>query len=589
MSPETPTSPSRAKRVGRTSVVALGSSAMLITGSGALLLSASPASANPILSVSNLNDSGQGSLRSAINVANGTAGADEIQFDAGLTGTITLASDLPNITESVTVNGLDAVTIDGGWRDGGATGHSVFQVYAATGAFSFNDVTITGGDATHGGAIGFVNSSGDLTISSSTITGNYSNNGAVAAFSPSTGSLTVTETTLSNNLSGNNWPSGSGGITVIAAAASFPVAVTNSIFDANVGYEGGALYLQMQTADRATITGSTFTNNRSTTEGGAFHLAAGSVTIADSTFTGNSTGGSGGALYLDGGDNVITDSVFTNNTASGSGGAMRVGQGMSIDNTTISGNSAASGSGGAIISYGDLDHGLDVRNSTISNNAAAVNGGGIVNRSVGFLTVENSTIASNTATAGSGGAIFGSSGGIVLIADTITQNSAAMIAGVDTSQNLRGPTTLPTNANLLQLDSTILAGNGTSDIGESVQTNSTVESDHSIIGTSELTVTDQGGTRSGVTGAALLLGPLTNNGGPTNTFALLSGSPAIDAGMTTMPPFAGNEFDQRGAGFVRIYGTKSDIGAFEVQPDPPATTTTTTVASGPLVTPAFAG
>ncbi len=589
MSPETPTSPSRAKRVGRTSAVALGSSTMLITGSGALLLSASPASANPILSVSNLNDSGQGSLRSAINGANGTVGADVIQFDAGLTGTITLASDLPNITESVTVNGLDAVTIDGGWRDGGATGHSVFQIYAATGAFSFNDVTITGGNATHGGAIGFANSSGDLTISSSTITGNYSNNGAVTAFSPSTGSLTVTDTTVSNNQSGNSWPSGSGGISVIAAATSFPVAITNSIFDTNAGYEGGALYLQMQIGDRATITGSTFTNNHSSFEGGAVHLAMGSVTIADSTFTGNSTDQSGGALYLDEGDNVITNSVFTNNTAGRNGGAMHIDQGMSIDNTTISGNSAASGSGGGIVFYGDLDHGLDVRNSTISNNTAAINGGGIVNRSVGSVTVENSTIASNTATAGSGGAMFGSSGGFVLTTDTITQNSGAMIAGVDTSENLRGPTTKPANANLLQLDSTILAGNGTSDIGESVQTNSTVKSDHSIIGTSGLTVTDLGGTQSGVTGAALLIGPLTNNGGPTNTFALLTGSPAIDAGMTTLPAFTGNEFDQRGTGFVRVYGTKSDIGAFEVQPDPPATTTTTTVASGRLVTPAFAG
>jgi len=589
MSPKTPTSPSRAKRVGRTSAVALGSGAMLVTGSGALLLSASPASANPILSVSNLNDSGQGSLRSAINDANGTVGADVIQFDPGLTGTITLASDLPNITESITVNGLDAVTIDGGWRDGGATGHSVFQVYAATGAFSFNDVTITGGNATHGGAVGFVNSSGDLTISSSTITGNYSNNGAVTAFSPSIGSLTVTDTTVSNNQSGNVFPSGSGGVTVIAALTSFPVTVTNSIFDANVGYEGGALYLQMQTADRATITGSTFTNNHSSTEGGAFHLALGSVTIADSTFTGNSTDGSGGALYLDGGDNVITDSVFTNNTANFDGGAMRVSQGMSIDNTTISGNSAASGSGGAISTDGDLDHGLDVRNSTISNNTASVNGGGIVNRSVGSLTVENSTIASNVATAGSGGAIFGSSGGLVLTADTITQNSAAMIDGVDTSENLRGPTTKPANANLLQLDSTILAGNGTSDIGESIQTNSTVKSDHSIIGTSTVTLTDLGGTQTGVTGAALLLGPLTNNGGPTNTFALLAGSPAIDTGMAALPAFTGNDFDQRGTGFVRIYGTKSDIGAFEVQPDPPVTTTTTTVASGRLVTPAFAG
>jgi len=58
-----------------------------------------------------------------------------------------------------------------------------------------------------------------------------------------------------------------------------------------------------------------------------------------------------------------------------------------------------------------------------------------------------------------------------------------------------------------------------------------------------------------------LLGPLQNNGGPTRTHALLAGSPAIDAGNNA----ANVDFDQRGAGFVRIVGASADIGAFEVQ------------------------
>ncbi len=625
MSPESPLNRSRAKRVGRTSAVALGSGAMLVAGSGGLLLATeTTAMANPVLNVTNVNDSGAGSLRQAILDANAAAGADVIQFDPGLSGTITLSSSLPALTEAVTVNGLDAVAIDGGWRDGGPSGFSVFQVGSVTGNFAFNDVTITGGNATYGGAIGFVGSSGDITITSSSITGNYSaEGGAIGTYDTYTGSLTVIDTTVSSNRGGN----GSAGITVDNVVTSFPVTISNSIFDSNVNTngEGGALYLDMAETDRATITGSTFTNNISYTEGGVLHLAGGNVTIADSTFTGNTTTGSGGALYLDYGDNVITNSVFSGNSAAYDGGAIHTssdesltisgstftdniantatalygggavhtdrGTSLTIESTTISGNSA--NKGGAIEFYGDLTHGLTIRNSTISNNTADVNGGGILSVYVGSVTVENSTIAANAATTGSGGAIFGSQGGITLTATTITQNTGAITAGVQLAgPPAPGPTALqarakhgvvrpsgsvapPANANLLQLNSTILAGNGTTDIGETVGTTGSVKSDHSMIGTSTVTVTDLGGTQTGVTGAALLLGPLANNGGPTNTFALLAGSPAIDTGMATLPAFTGNDFDQRGTGFARVVNGIADVGAYELQ--------------DPKVVPAFTG
>ena len=61
-----------------------------------------------------------------------------------------------------------------------------------------------------------------------------------------------------------------------------------------------------------------------------------------------------------------------------------------------------------------------------------------------------------------------------------------------------------------------------------------------------------------------MLGPLQNNGGPTLTYALLPGSPAIDAGDPnfTPPP----DYDQRGPGFVRVFNGRIDVGSFEVQP-----------------------
>ena len=60
-----------------------------------------------------------------------------------------------------------------------------------------------------------------------------------------------------------------------------------------------------------------------------------------------------------------------------------------------------------------------------------------------------------------------------------------------------------------------------------------------------------------------LVGPLRDNGGPTLTHKLLSGSPAIDAGdpSFTPPPF----YDQRGPGFDRVVNGRIDTGSFEVQ------------------------
>ena len=65
-----------------------------------------------------------------------------------------------------------------------------------------------------------------------------------------------------------------------------------------------------------------------------------------------------------------------------------------------------------------------------------------------------------------------------------------------------------------------------------------------------------------------MLGPLQNNGGPTFTHALLTGSPAINAGDPgfTPPP----AYDQRGPGFDRVVNGRIDIGAFEAQTTPNA-------------------
>lgn len=81
---------------------------------GALGVLASPAHA-ATYTVTSLSDAGVGSLRQAIIDANANPGADTIAFASGVTGTITLASDFPNITDALTITGpgKDNLTIDG--------------------------------------------------------------------------------------------------------------------------------------------------------------------------------------------------------------------------------------------------------------------------------------------------------------------------------------------------------------------------------------------------------------------------------------------------------------------------------------------
>ena len=112
----------------------------------------------------------------------------------------------------------------------------------------------------------------------------------------------------------------------------------------------------------------------------------------------------------------------------------------------------------------------------------------------------------------------------------------------------------------MNLVGTIVSGNGTGDI--ETQATATVNSTNSLWGTKSagITITDLGGT---INSTAALLGALASNGGPTQTMALLTGSPAIDTGPTTVPTFTGNQFDQRGAGHPRVVNGRVDIGAYE--------------------------
>src|SRR5215813_4012497 len=170
---------------------------------------------------------GTGTLRQAIVDANAMAGADIISFDAGVNGTITLGSTLPQITGDVTINGPGAGVL----TVSGATMYQVFNIASGL-TVSISGLTISNGHAAGSGG-GIFNSIGaTLTITNSTLSGNSAGSmGAGGGIFNGGGTLTVTNSTLSVNSA----PAGGG---IFNAGG---LTLTNSTLSANSATGGGAI------------------------------------------------------------------------------------------------------------------------------------------------------------------------------------------------------------------------------------------------------------------------------------------------------------------------------------------------------------
>jgi|694.fasta_scaffold10675_14 Ca2+-binding RTX toxin-like protein len=321
----------------------------------------------------------------------------------------------------------------------------------------------------------------------------------------------------------------------------------------------------------AEISNSLITNNTITVASAGSYLNPngggitnyGTLLLKDSTISNNSAAGSGGGIFNNSGFNnsgtvTITNTTISNNSAEKSGGGISNGDGtysytagtITINNTTISGNSAKENGGGIFNGDGssyDTEGIITMNNTTISGNSARENGGGIFNQEKTYLN--NSTITNNTADLDSNN--NGTGGGIYNLDDDYNPGEVyaknTIIAGnFDTgiyNPDIYGPI----NGNDFNLIGNINGASGTI------------------------------GTGTDIVKPNILLGPLQNNGGTTQTHALLDGSPAINAGKNSLVPLDtkdldgdGNTtetipFDQRGTGFSRIANNLVDIGAFEFQ------------------------
>ncbi len=258
---------------------------------------------------------------------------------------------------------------------------------------------------------------------------------------------------------------------------------------------------------------------------------SGDLTLREVEVVGNSAEGSGGGVYSILNSLTLIDSSVTGNTAGICGGGVFNGGTMVVRGSTIADNQVLDtmgcGGGGIFTQFDAV-----MINSTVSGNEANVDGGGILNGG-GGLELLNVTIAENTADADGDG--MGNGGGLANSGTVMLKN---VISAGNTDAGGEGPdcwgTIVSLGYNLIE------DGTGCS-------------------------ITGSG--KGNIIGQSALLGALGDNGGPTLTHALLSGSPAIDAGDTLNAP----PTDQRG--FARPMDSDgdgdavADIGAFEV-PDP---------------------
>jgi hypothetical protein len=240
------------------------------------------------------------------------------------------------------------------------------------------------------------------------------------------------------------------------------------------------------------------------------------------------------------------------------GGILNVGT-LTISDSVVRDNAADSG--GGIASGASSGH-LVMNRTTIRDNSSGAGGGLFLADAGSEATITNSTISQNTATTYSGGIHIQSGTDVTLTNVTITDNSSppptamtvtadaqAMLTNVTVADNV-STTQFPgaiANYASVSLQNTIVQDAGSNCYGDG-----TFQSlGHNISGDGTCHLTAPGDQP--LTDA--LLGPLADNGGPTETLALLAGSPAISGGDDAACPF----MDQRGFGRV---GT-CDIGAFE--------------------------
>jgi len=498
------------------------------------------------LTVTNVNDSGIGSLRDAI--GNAQSG-DTIKFASTLANkTITLTSGQLTVNKDLTIDGGDAAGLT---ISGNNTNRVIFVPYlGVTKNVTLRNLTF---------ADGFTQDRGGAIETERQI------------------NLNIDNSQFHNNIAG------SGG--AIETGAQSTIIVTNSKFDNNQAKPqnssiitpwDGAGAIRVHSLSNLTVKNSEFTNNKGTT-GAAINSLGSNLTIEGSTFVNNDSTsgrlfgefGQGGAILTDGaslrdngatsGEIIIRDSIFEGNKAAGGGGAgflygyspdRIIIEGSSfVNNSTVDNDLGENGLGGAIRHGGSE---LEIKNTTFANNQAMRQGGGVWTDD-SPLSISNSTFSGNQASrppevnsgfAGGGGAMA-FSGPAEIVNTTIANNYAGHVGGgIFGGDQATVKNTIFYNNEagngLIQHHTTTELNDGGGNIQYPNKETTNDPNDNNA--TANITIADP------------KLGPLEEINGRL-IHPLLEGSPAINAGTDTNAPTT----DQLGQSRVG----QVDIGAYE--------------------------
>ena len=376
------------------------------------------------------------------------------------------------------------------------------------------------------------------------------------ALAPTAANLTVDRTddaTVSNCLSGTPNDCTLRGAIAAANAASADdvigfdptvfstpqtITLTSSAGSLTIA-NNGTLTINGTGANQLTVSGNN--NKRIFTISSGANAAINALTVTGGNSLGGANGGRGGGILNNGGTTTLNNAIVSGNSALGQGGGIfsADNSATTLNNSTVSGNTAPDD--GGISNNGGT---TTLNNSTVSGNSATNNTGGGIGNNSGTTTLNNSTVSGNSAASFRGGGI-NNSGTLKLNSSTVSGNMAPNGGGIS---NNGGTTTL---------NNSIIA-NSTS----GGDCSGTVNASYSLV--EDGTCGVMNGVNNNLTGDPNL-GPLQNNGGSTQTHALLTGSIAIDKGNSTLTT------DQRG--FTRPVddpntpnaagGNGSDIGSFE--------------------------
>ena len=381
----------------------------------------------------------------------------------------------------------------------------------------------------------------------------YLNGGGIFNF----GTITVTNSIIRNN---DNSTSPGGGIsnfgifylnnskvhhnTAKGFAIGGGIAISNGVFDisnstvySNSADIGGGIHLE---DGELLLNNSVISGNVATTMGGGIYTIK--PFLVEHSEISDNLAQEGGGIYMDGATLTMTTSTIQNNQANRAAGIGLFNTShATMQDSTLSYNSAITEGGGLFIDSTSMAF---ITSSTLSYNSAA-SGGGIYND--GLLDATNATVSNNTASSEGGGVRHGATGSndVTLINVTLAENDAPSGSGIYLA-----------DFTSVTITNTIIANNGVENCNLALTATSYSLEDRNdcgFVGTG-----DQINT-------APMLGPLQNNGGNTETHALLSTSLAIDAAEESSCP----ETDQRGV--TRPFdgddnGTAvCDVGFYEFQ------------------------